>query len=166
MIQYRTSTNEENDQLKQLLWEYGPNEWNYLTPEGVEEEFNLLQNGKAQAVVAYLDSEIIGFAVLIDGAASPNYLNKYGSAQDMQFIGDVVVSSLHSGKGVATHLLKECLTLAKSNNAKSVFIERHEDNPGSAGMMRKAGFTIVDTFHDPQKRESGSQNSVILKYIL
>ncbi|KZN44401.1 hypothetical protein [Pseudoalteromonas luteoviolacea] len=45
-------------------------------------------------------------------------------------------------------------------------IERHEENLASAGMMKNAGFTIYETFHDPDKRSSGRQNSVVLGYIL
>ena len=64
---YRKASIEEIDQLKTLLWEFGPNEWNCLTPEGVDDEFSLIENGNAQAFVALNTSEIIGFAVLIDG---------------------------------------------------------------------------------------------------
>ncbi|KAA0015896.1 GNAT family N-acetyltransferase [Salinicola corii] len=163
MIEYRKAKFEEVDELKKLLWKYGPNEWNHLTKEGVSQEFYLVCSGNAQALIATHDSKIIGFAVLIDGIFSPSYLEKYCSLENIQFIGDVVVSSLCSGKGVATKLLNECLAVAKSRKASAVLIERHEDNLASAGMMRKAGFKIMDTFHDPTKRTAGSQNSVILE---
>ncbi|RXE88454.1 GNAT family N-acetyltransferase [Pseudoalteromonas sp. A757] len=152
------------DKLKDLLWEFGPNEWNYLTPEGINDEFALVESGSALAIVATKDSEIIGFAVLIDGVASPSYLEKYCDLKQMKFVGDVVVSSLHSGQGIATRLLEECVLEARNNNTSNVLIERHEENLASAGMMRKAGFEIVDTFHDPEKRTTGSQNSVILEF--
>ncbi|GGX63895.1 GNAT family N-acetyltransferase [Saccharospirillum salsuginis] len=166
MIEYRKAQIEEIDALKKLLWEYGPNEWNYLTHEGVNEEFSLVASGNAQAIVATHGSNIIGFAVLIDGIFSPNYIEKYYSLNDIQFVGDVVVSSMYSGKGIATKLLEECLAVAKSKKLSAVLIERHEENLASAGMMRKARFKIVDTFHDPAKRSTGSQNSVILEYEL
>jgi len=164
LITYRKASLLELDKLKALLWKFGPNEWNYLTPEGINDEFSLVENGKAQAIVALHDSDVIGFAVLIDGEVSPTYLEKYCSVTQMKFIGDVVVSSLHSGKGIATRLLDECLLEAKNNSISTVLIERHEENLASAGMMRKAGFEIVETFYDPEKRTSGSQNSVILEF--
>ncbi|KZN48592.1 hypothetical protein N474_24790 [Pseudoalteromonas luteoviolacea CPMOR-2] len=164
MTEYRKAFLKEQDELKALLWEFGPNEWNYLTPEGVNDEFSLVENGNAQVIVATIDAEIIGFAVLIDGVASPAYLEKYCDLQKIKFVGDVVVSSLHSGKGIATKLLEKCLLEAKNHKAHSVLIERHEENLASAGMMRKAGFEIIDTFFDPKKRATGSQNSVILEY--
>lgn len=161
-ITYRKALLAEIPVLKALLWEFGPNEWNYLTHQGVDEEFALVESGHAQAFIALSDSIIIGFAVLIDGTHSPNYLEKYARMTDVKFVGDVVVSSLHAGKGIATRLLKECITEAKNTGANSLFIERHEENRASAGMMRKAGFNILDVFHDPEKRFSGSRNSVIL----
>lgn len=164
MIEYRKALVEEIDELKKLLWKYGPNEWNYLTQEGVDDEFLLLQDGWASVIVAVIENEIIGFSVLIDGSESPTYLHKYCSSDDMCFIGDVVVSSNYSGQGIATQLLKKCLDEAKQKEYKTVLVERHEENLASAGMMKKAGFNIIDTFFDPEKREAGSRNSVILAF--
>lgn len=42
-----------------------------------------------------------------------------------------------------------------------VFIERHEENAGSAGMMRKAGFREVRTFNDPERRATGSRRTTL-----
>jgi GNAT superfamily N-acetyltransferase len=166
LIEYRKALLKEIKELKALLWEFGPNEWNYLTPEGVNDEFTLVENGNAQVIAAINDTGIIGFSILIDGSVGPSYLEKYCSLKQMKFIGDVVVSSLHSGKGIATRLLEECLQEARNNNASTILIERHEENLASAGMMRKAGFEVVDTFYDPEKRIVGSQNSVILEFKL
>jgi len=164
LIEYRKALMTEISELKKLLWKYGPNEWNYLTKEGVDDEFKLVENGTASVHVATFENEIVGFSVLIDGTEAPTYLRKYCSGEDMCFVGDVVVSSEHSGKGIATQLLENCLKEGKSKGAKIVLIERHEENLGSAGMMKKAGFSVVDTFYDPDKREFGSRNSVILAF--
>ncbi|TMP39840.1 GNAT family N-acetyltransferase [Pseudoalteromonas rubra] len=166
MITYRLALATEADVLKKLLWQHGQNEWNYLTEAGVNAEFELLKCGAASAVVAVQNDEIIGFAVLIDGAHSPDYLVKYTNHRAMYFIGDVVVASQHGGKGVATALLQACIEQAKQAGGEAVLIERHEENLASAGMMRKAGFHIVDTFFDPDKRSAGSQKSCILAIAL
>ena len=131
----------------------GPNEWNHLTPEGVEAEFSLVESGDAQAIVAIYDFEVIGFAVLIEGRFSPTYLKKYCPVEHMKFVGDVVVSPLHSGKGVATRLLRN-VSLAKAHNVGTVLIERHQENLASAGMMRKADLRL--SIHFTIQR-SGSQ---------
>ncbi|OCQ23514.1 GNAT family N-acetyltransferase [Pseudoalteromonas luteoviolacea] len=166
MISYRLAKATEVGELKSLLWEHGPNEWNYLTEEGVNDELQLVESGKAFATVALYEDEIVGFAILISGIDAPNYVEKYGRATEASFIGDVVVSKKHAKKGIASQLLRECVLKAQTLNSKLVLIERHEENLASAGMMKNAGFTIYETFCDPNKRTSGSQNSVILGYVL
>jgi len=108
--------------------------------------------------------QIIGFAVLIDGTVSPAYLTQYFDLHGLCFIGDVVVSQAYSSQGIATKLLELCLEQAKKKPVQVVLIERHEENLASAGMMRKAGFQVIDTFHDPDKRSSGSRKTAILQY--
>jgi hypothetical protein len=141
MIMFRQAVLEELADVKALLWNHGPNEWNYLTEEGVDAEFSLIEHGTAVAMVA-VDSDkdqIIGFAVFIDGTVSPDYLTKY-------------------------HALNElCIKEAKAKQVQAVLIERHEENLVSAGMMRKAGFQIVDTFYDPEKRSTASRKTSILE---
>ncbi|GAA0348781.1 hypothetical protein GCM10009092_11450 [Bowmanella denitrificans] len=68
-----------------------------------------------------------------------------------------------TGQGIATQLLINCLGQAEKKHARVVLIERHEENLASAGMMKKAGFYIIDRFYDPDKRESGSRCSVIFQ---
>ncbi|MDK1285985.1 GNAT family N-acetyltransferase [Pseudoalteromonas umbrosa] len=166
MVQYRLANPSELQTLKSFLWQYGPNEWNYLTQEGVDEEFTLIEQRDAEVLVALNDEQIVGFAVLINGNVSPDYLSQYYCLDNMAFIGDVVVSPNHSGKGIATQLLRNCIDLAKDKGVGSVLIERHEENLASAGMMEKAGFSVIDTFYDPKKRATGSQKSVILSVTL
>jgi len=45
MIVYRQAAVAELSALKTLLWDQGPNQWNYLTEEGVEAEFKLIEEG-------------------------------------------------------------------------------------------------------------------------
>lgn len=166
MIVFRPAALEELADVKALLWEQGPNEWNYLTEEGVDAEFSLIEQGSAAAMVA-VDSDkdqIIGFAILMDGKVSPDYLAKYYALGDICYIGDVVVSGAYSGQGIATKLLECCIEKSKEKRAGVVLIERHEENLASAGMMRKAGFQPVDTFYDPEKRSVGSRKTAILGY--
>lgn len=171
MIVLRPAAFEELADVKALLWDQGPNEWNYLTEEDVDAEFELIEQGSATAMVA-VDSlgansnQIIGFAILMDGKVSPDYLAKYYALGDICYIGDVVVSSAYSGQGIATKLLECCIEKSKEKRAGVVLIERHEENLASAGMMRKAGFQVVDTFSDPSKRSAGSRKTAILEYKL
>ncbi|MCX2979890.1 GNAT family N-acetyltransferase [Halieaceae bacterium IMCC14734] len=147
--------------MRALLLEEGPNEWNYLTHESIDHQFSLIKEEKAIAVLAEGD-RIVGFSVLIFRGACSGKVEKYSLLAQTAYINDVVVSARHSGKGLGCDLLLEAVSLASRDGCDSVYIERHEDNVASAGMMRKAGFEIVDTFHDPKKRSSGSRNTVML----
>jgi ribosomal protein S18 acetylase RimI-like enzyme len=166
MIRYRTATLAELVDVKALLWDQGPNQWNYLTEEGVEAEFALVEQGLAMVMVAVDKEQIIGFAVLMDGEVGLDTLSQYCTLSEIGYIGDVVVSSVYAGQGIATRLLQLCIEKSKQKGAHTVWIERHEENLASAGMMRKAGFQIVDTFYDPDKRSAGSRKTSILCYTI
>jgi ribosomal protein S18 acetylase RimI-like enzyme len=166
MIHYRTATLAELADVKALLWDQGPNQWNYLTEEGVEAEFALVEQGSALVMVAVDNEQIIGFAVLMDGEVGLDTLSQYCTLSEICYIGDVVVSNVYAGQGIATRLLQLCIEKSKQKGAHAVWIERHEENLASAGMMKKAGFQVVDTFYDPDKRSAGSRNTSILCYTI
>lgn len=149
-------------QMKKLLLRDGPNQWNYITEESVENQFQLIRDEKAIAVLAE-ESEISGFAVLLIHDSCPSKLEKYTNLEQIAYIKDVVVSNKHGGKGIGSKLLQECLSIASLMGCHEVFIERHEENLASAGMMRKAGFDLVETYYDPEKRDIGSRNTTIMR---
>ena len=155
---------EENDfnEMKALLLRDGPNEWNFLTEASIQHQFNLIKEGKAEAILAE-DERIIGFAVLIFGEFCPKKIQKYTKLESVAYINDVIVSKNHSGQGIGRNLLLGCVSMAKIRKFKEVYIERHEENLASAGMMAKAGFNVVETFFDPKKRFFGSKNTSMLK---
>ena len=82
------------------------------------------------------------------------------------YVGEAVVHREHAGKGLGSRLLKEVLAALAGEDCKEIYIERHEENLASAGMMRKAGFTEVATFDDPQRRSSGSRRTTVCRIIL
>ena len=149
--------------MRSLLLRDGVNDWNYITEDSIATQFALIDEGKASVVLAEVeDGEIIGFAVVIHCDVFPAKLEKYTDFSDIAYIKEVVVSKSYSGKGLGSKLLQECVLIARSRNASNVFVERHEENAASAGMMRKAGFEIIDTFYDPEKRTAGSRNTAVL----
>jgi len=46
-----------------------------------------------------------------------------------------------------------------------VYAHRHEENAASARMLEKAGFEIVDTFYDPERRPYGSRNTTVCRFV-
>jgi len=149
--------------MRSLLVRDGANDWNYITEESISTQFSLIDEGKASAVLAEVnEGEIIGFAVIIHRDAFPDKLAKYTNFSDIAYVKEVVVSKCHSGQGLGSKLLQECVHIARKRNLAKVYVERHEENAASAGMMRKAGFEIIDTFYDPEKRSVGSRNTSVL----
>ena len=148
--------------MKELLLRDGINEWNYITEESISYQFQLIRDGKASAILAESD-EIIGFAILIHENSCLSKFKKYGDVSSIAYINDVVVNKNHSGKGIGSKLLSRCIAVADHQKCTTVYIERHEENLASDGMMKKAGFQIVETFFDPKKRFTGSKNTSILK---
>jgi GNAT superfamily N-acetyltransferase len=148
--------------IKELLLKDGINEWNYITEESINNQFQLIKEGKASVILAE-KNEIIGFAILIHEEFGLDIYRKYGDLASTASINDVVVSKDHSGKGIGSKLLNECISVARQLHFHTVYIERHEENLASAGMMRKSGFQIIETFYDSKKRFSGSKNTTVLK---
>ena len=149
------------EQMKNILFRDGLNEWNYITDESIEQQFQLIRDKRALAVLAE-ESEITGFAILIFKEACPSQLSQYSNLSTMAYINDVVVNMNYSGKGIGSRLLHKAIELAKKAQCEKVYIARHEENLASAGMMRKASFQIVDTYYDPNKRTTGSRNTSVL----
>ncbi len=160
-IQVREPGSSDFELMERLILAEGPNEWNYITQESIDSQFELIRAGQACAVLLE-DTEILGFAVLMFGTACPSKLEKYCVLAEIAYIGDVVVSSLHSGKGYGSALLEASIAEAESRGVATVYIERHEENLASAGMMKKAGFSLVECFHDPEKRSAGTRNTVVM----
>ena len=156
----------ESDYIKMraLLLEEGPNEWNYLSQSSIDDQFKLIEDGSAIAVLCE-SNEILGFAILIFREYSPSKLEKYTNLSLIDYINDVVVKKSCSGKGIGKRMLNECVSISQSRNSTAVYIERHEENLASAGMMQKAGFEIVETYYDPEKRFVGSKNTSVLKKV-
>jgi ribosomal protein S18 acetylase RimI-like enzyme len=148
-------------QMRKILLRDGPNEWNYITDESIALQFQLIRDGKAIAVLAE-ENVITGFAILIFKESCPTKLSQYSPLSTMAYINDVVVNTQFSGKGIGSKLLQKAIELAHKEQCEKVYIERHEENLASAGMMRKASFQIVDTFSDPKKRTTGSRNTSVL----
>jgi ribosomal protein S18 acetylase RimI-like enzyme len=162
-IEFRSATPDDIPALKSFLLNHGPNDWNYLPEAGVDQQFALMKSDQALAIIAHRQQKPIGLAISVIGEACPEHIKKYSDHSNMLFIGDVAVDPKEGGQGIGTKLLNQSILRARQLNLQTVYLERHEENLASAGMMRKAGFEIVETFHDPIKRNSGSRNSVVLK---
>jgi GNAT superfamily N-acetyltransferase len=162
MTEYRLAKTDELKQLKAFLFHHGANPWNHLPLDGVNAEFALIAAGKGSALAAYRDDQPVGLAIFYHPNALPKHYLEYSHARSALYIAEVVVHKDYSGRGIGTNLLKEIIRRAADFGAEILLVDRHSENVGSAGMMRKAGFKELATFVDLDRRDFGNRSTTVL----
>lgn len=161
-ILFRSARRDEANSIHCFITTHGQNEWNYLAEPDLTEHLNGIATGATHGVVAELNQNLIGVATCLQQTHS--FAEPSGSANAPGIISEVVVAKEHCGKGIGTALLKQCIAHFSGREVREIYVERHADNAASAGMMRKAGFEVIRTFHDPGRRQSGSRQTSVLRY--
>lgn len=173
MIEFRDSSVAELDKLRTFLFEHGPNPWNHLPVAGVDEELALIAQGKASALMATEQNELLGFAIFYHRNTLPTrYLQYTRDNQPAIYISEVVVHKAHAGQGIGNQLLMHIIERANPlvgsptgpKEPTALLIDRHEENLASAGMMRKAGFVTLKTYLDLERRDYGSCKTTLMAY--
>ena len=191
MIEFQDASVAELDNLKTFLFEHGPNPWNHLPVAGVDEELALIAQGKASALMAVEQNELLGFAIFYHSDTLPSrYLQYTGGQQPAIYISEVVVHKAHAGQGIGNQLLIKIIErenplmessadaeivaggaeadgagmIAGAKETTALLIDRHEENLASAGMMRKAGFVTLKTYLDLERRDYGSRKTTVMAY--
>lgn len=162
MITIRTATADDIPTLRDLILTHGPNPWNHIPRDGVEAHLDDIATRSVYAVVAVDDDELVGAATYLVGRPYA----RYESPQEMRPHGsivEVVVHRDHTGRGLGTRLLEAAKSELHSLGVSTVYIKRHEENGASGGMMRKAGFQLVEVFDDPI-RTTGSRRTAIERF--
>jgi L-amino acid N-acyltransferase YncA len=149
-----------------FLFEHGTNQWNFLPADDVAAHLGAIAAGKTRAVLAESDGQLLGFVTFMVARSMARYQSRKHVGYPHGYVGEAVVHRGHVGKGLGSRLLKEALVRLANEGFKEIYIERHEENLASAGMMRKAGFEEVATIDDPQRRASGSRRTTVCRIIL
>jgi len=103
-ILFHTAKKNDVSEMRTLLEAHGPNKWNYLTDEYVTKEFKDLVEGKAIAVIAEFENQIIGFAVIYPALNRfPEYTDSEIRIENIGYISDVVVHKEYAGKGIGVN---------------------------------------------------------------
>lgn len=160
-IVYRDAGPADVAALRELIFTHGPNPWNYLPEEGVSRHLDEIASGRAGAVVACGEEEVIGFVSFVRGQIFPQYEPEATKGRDHGYIVEGVVHKEYAGRGIGTRLLEEAKRRLRELGLTTVYADRHEENLASAGIMRKAGFTIVDTFPEHHRRPHGSRRTSV-----
>lgn len=149
--------------LAELILTHGPNAWNWLPAEGVQSHFLDIAAGRAHAVLAWQGRQLVGAATYCLTDQFRRY--QAGDRADAQhgYVCEVVVAPEHAGRGLGSRLLGEVNTRLAALGVREIYIDRHEENAASAGMMRKAGFEEVETFAEPARRPHGSGRTTVCR---
>ncbi len=149
--------------LLALILTQGPNEWNWLPLDGVQAHVDDIAHGRARAVLAVEQGQLVGAVTFCLTHDFSRYQSPAAAQREHGYVCEAVVRVDQAGRGLGSQLLKQALALMAQQGVYTVYIDRHEENAASAGMMRKAGFVEIDTFAEPARRPSGSGRTTVCR---
>jgi GNAT superfamily N-acetyltransferase len=147
--------------LRALIFDDGANIWNYLPEVGIGEHLEDIAQGRAYGVLALEEGQLIGAVTFGLSSDFDHYLPEQARGTPQGYVSEAVVRRDRVGQGLGTRLLREALAELAKLGADVVFIDRHEENMASAGMMRRAGFVEIETYPDPKRRPHGSGRTTV-----
>lgn len=160
-ILLRDATAFDADSVQALLFDHGPNPWNWLPPEGVARTLQQLVAGLCRGVLAEDGTVLVGVVLYRRADPYPSLRPDDVDSAQCGYIVEAVVHRDYAGQGIGARLLQAaCLQLA-SDGLRWVIADRHEENGPSGGMMRKAGFSQLGVYDDPTRRPSGSGRTAV-----
>lgn len=149
-----------------FIFEHGTNQWNFLPEEDVAAHLGAIAGGETQAVLAEVNGALAGFVTFMTARGMAHYRSLECRDDAHGYVCEAVVHRQWAGKGIGSRLLHEAVARLAAQGFRDIFIERHEQNLASAGMMRKAGFVEIDTFDDPARRNSGSRRTTVCRLVV
>lgn len=157
----RSATAADIEALCGLIFEHGPNPWNHLPPEPVRMHLQGIADGSVQTLLAEEGGQLLGFVSFLTSQDFCHYQAPERRELPQAYIAEAVVRREQAGRGLGSRLLWAARDELLRQGVADVYIERHEENQASAGMMRKAGFRELLTFADPARRPNGSQRTTL-----
>ena len=150
--------------LQALIFDHGANIWNYLPEDGIREHLDDIAQGRAHGVLALQDGHILGAVTFALSTDFDRYLPVPLRGTPQGYVSEAVVRRDQAGQGLGTRLLREALSAMEKMGAQVVFIDRHEENRASAGMMRCAGFVEIETYADLRRHPIGSGRTTVCSF--
>ena len=152
------------DALTDLIFDHGANVWNFLPEDGIRQHLAHVVTGRDHGVLALQEGQLLGAVTFGLSTDFDRYLPGHARGTPQGYVSEAVVRRDRTGQGLGTRLLREALTRLSTMAVHAVFIDRHEENLASAGMMRKAGFVEVETYVDPRRRPHGSGRTTVCRF--
>lgn len=152
---------EDIEALCALILEHGPNPWNHLPEAEVRQHLQGIATRATQAVLAEERGQLLGFVSYRLTQVFAAHQPAVRAGQAHGYICEAVVHRDCVGRGLGARLLREAVTELWRLGVSDIYIDRHEENAASAGMMRKAGFSELLTYADLARRSKGSGCSTL-----
>lgn len=152
--------------LAELIQTHGPNVWNWLPEDGVREHLRDIEQGQAHAVLALEDGVLLGAVTFCRTQGFQRYQPPERIGAEHGYVCEAVVRRDQTGRGLGALLLCSAVETMRAWGLQEIYIDRHEENAASAGMMRKAGFVEIDTFAEPSRRPHGSGRTTVCHLLL
>ena len=150
--------------LTDLIFDHGANVWNYLPEGAIREHLDHVVQGRDHGVLALQDGLLLGAVTFGLSTDFDAYLPEPSRGTPQGYVSEAVVRRERTGQGLGTRLLREALAVLSTMDVDAVFIDRHEENLASAGMMRRAGFVEIETYSYPRRRPHGSGRTTVCRF--
>jgi L-amino acid N-acyltransferase YncA len=160
-VTIRAAEQADIENMCALIFEHGPNPWNHLPPVAVTAHLQAIAEGSVQALLAERAGEVMGFVSYQYSHDFQRYQPLTRADQRHAYICEAVTHRDMAGRGLGSRLLSQAVEHLLEQGISDIYIDRHEENAASAGMMRKAGFVELATYADAQRRPNGSGRTTL-----
>ncbi len=151
--------------LPAFILQEGANPWNWLPEDGVRQTAAQLASGEVAGVVLEAEGELLGVMLYCRADHYPAYRPSSIPPEQAAYVIEAVVSRRLAGQGWGSRLLLAACARLAEEGARWVCADRHEENAGSAGMMRKAGFAVLGAFEDERRNHGSRRTAVCGRYL-
>lgn len=165
-ISFLPARTEHVPALQSLLLDHGANVWNWLPEDGIAQHMQDIAAARAQALLALDGAELAGAVTFCCTHSFSRYQSTARQDAPHGYICEAVVRRDQAGRGLGAQLLEHAVASLKAQGLQEIYIDRHEENAASAGMMRKAGFVELETFAEPARRPHGSGRTTVCRRLL
>jgi L-amino acid N-acyltransferase YncA len=149
--------------IQALILDHGANVWNWLPPEGIAQHMRDIAAGQAHGLLAMEDGVILGALTYCTTRDFARYQSAERRDAFHGYVCEVVVRREQTGRGLGVQLLQRVVQAMQADGLQEIYIDRHEENAASAGMMRRTGFVELETFAEPARRPHGSGRTTVCR---
>jgi ribosomal protein S18 acetylase RimI-like enzyme len=160
-LELRKAAAQDIGGMSELIFAHGANPWNHLPEAEVRAHLQGIGDGSVQALLAEQGDELLGFVSFELSRQFARYQPPQRRELVHAYICEAVVHRATAGQGLGARLLGAVVKSLAEQGVQDIYIDRHEENAASAGMMRKAGFVELDSFADPARRPNGSGRTTL-----